>query len=291
MEKIQINKLKKKIVICKDAGAAQIILSYIIKNKVNFDAILSNPAKSLFKKKFKKYTNIPLKSFLNNISSYDEALIGTGRNNFEIEILNQIKKKIKTKGFIDHWCFYKDRFKLGKNKFIYPDKIIAHDEYSFKKLKKTFPKNNVILSKNLYWKEQIKKYKNKYLEGTNNVLILCSSLTEDHFKLSLISNFLKKLRSKNYKGTVILRPHPMDIRKNFKKKFPLLKYINYEISKNNEIGKDISRSNFVIGFKTSSLVLSLKFNKKTFSFHTRRLLKISIPHKRIDNVKKFYNFI
>ena len=50
MEKIQINKLKKKIIVCKDAGAAQIILSHVVKNKINFDAILEDPAKSLFKK-------------------------------------------------------------------------------------------------------------------------------------------------------------------------------------------------------------------------------------------------
>ena len=291
MEKIQINKLKKKIIVCKDAGAAQIILSHVVKNKINFDAILEDPAKSLFKKKIKRYSNISLKSFLNNISSYDEALIGTGVNNFEIKILNKIKNKIKTKSFVDHWCFYKERFRLKKNKYIYPDKIVAHDEYSYEKLKRIFSKKKVILINNPYWLEQIKKYKNKNSDKTKNILILCSSLTENHFKLSLVSNFLIKLRSKNYKGTVILRPHPMDMRKNFKKKFSLLKYINYEISKSNEIGKDISRSTYIVGFKTSSLVLSLKFRKKVFSFHNRRLLKISIPHKKIDNIEEFYKFI
>lgn len=145
--------------------------------------------------------------------------------------------------------------------------------------------------KNSYWIEQIKKYKYRNQRETKNILILCSSLTENHFKPALISNFLKKLISKDYNGTVILRPHPMDIKKNFKKKFPLLRYINHEISKKNEIGKDISRSNFVIGFKTSSLALSLKFKKKTFSFHNKRLLKVSVPYEKIDNVKKFYTFI
>ena len=141
-------------------------------------------------------------------------------NNFEIKILNKIKNKIKTKSFVDHWCFYKERFRLKKNKYIYPDKIVAHDEYSYKKLKKTFSKNNVILIKNPYWKEQLKLYKKKNLNRTKNILILFSSLNEKNFKSKIISNFIKKLKSKNYKGTVILRPHPMDMRKNFKKNFP-----------------------------------------------------------------------
>ena len=48
MEKIQINKLKK-IIVCKDAGQTDNFI-YVVKNKINFDAILEDPAKSLFKK-------------------------------------------------------------------------------------------------------------------------------------------------------------------------------------------------------------------------------------------------
>ena len=53
MEKIQINKLKKKLLFVKMREQPQIILSHVVKNKINFDAILEDPAKSLFKKKLK----------------------------------------------------------------------------------------------------------------------------------------------------------------------------------------------------------------------------------------------
>ena len=268
-----------------------LLSSYLNLNKLKFDACLEEPAKNIFKKKFKKINFVNKKNILRNIKQYDEALIGTGVKYFEAEILNKIKNKIKTKSFIDHWCFFKDRFKLKDNGSVFPDKIIAHDKYSFIKLKKKFPHTKIILLHNPFWIEQTKKYKKDKLTKKKSILILCSSLKEDDFKPILINSFLKKIKKKNFSGNITLRPHPLDIHKNFIKIFPYLKNFNHEISKKNEIGKDIDKACFVVGFKTSSLVLSKKFKKKTFSFHKKKLLKISVPHIHIDYIEKIFKFI
>lgn len=290
MEKLRNNKLKKKIVVCKDAGAAQLVLSYLIAKKIKFDAILEEPALSIFKEKLNKINFISYKNFSKNIAYYDEAIIGTGVKKFEITLLKKIKDKIKTKCFVDHWCFYKERF-LYKKKNIFPSIIVAHDKISYLELKKNFPTQKINLIENYYWKDQIKRFKKYKKNITKNILILLSSLNENDFKPSIIFNFLKNLKNKNFNGKIILRPHPLDVKKKFTKKFPLLRNFHYEISKKREIGEDINRSDFVIGFKTSSLILAKKFKKKTFTFHSLKLLRMSVPHKTIKNINIFYKQI
>ncbi|MBK43638.1 MAG: hypothetical protein CMC83_07220 [Flavobacteriaceae bacterium] len=279
----------KKLVVSKDAGGAVLLSSYLNLNKLKFDACLEEPAKNIFKKKFKKINLINYKNILKNIQHYDEALIGTGVKKFEIKVLNAIKDRIMTKSFVDHWCFYKERFLFNRKKYIFPDKIVAHDHYSKKELKKKFPHQKVILIQNPFWKEQIKKYRQrKNTKSSNTILLLISSLKEKDFNKKTINIFLKNLKKKKFNGFIIIRPHPLDIKKNFIKIFPYLRFLKFKISKNNDIGKDISLSKNIIGFKTSSLVLAKMFKKDVYSFHKKKLLKISIPHcsiKHIDKIK------
>ena len=282
MEKIQNKKL---IVISKDAGGAEILASYLYNNKSNFDAVLDNPAKKIFLKKFSKLKIVSTKKMLKNLNLYSEAYLGTGLKKYEVKILSLIKNKIKTTSFVDHWCFYKERFKLKNKVYVYPDIINAHDTSSYNILKKNFRNSQVLMKSNPYWQEQLDKYYKKNKKIDNQFLLLLPNFNEKNFSLKELNIFFKNFYLLDYKKKFLIRLHPNTKFQKLRESLKYLKFLNYKISNDKDLGYDFSKSKIVIGYKSSALGLSNKFGIKTFSFLKRK--NINIP----SNIKiKYFDY-
>ena len=98
-------------------------------------------------KKIKKFNIGNLKKDLSNIK---EVFLSSGvENEFEMRYLNLFKKKkIKTITFIDHWAYYKERFKYKRN--IYSQMKYGHQINTHFKKQKKFSILKLNLSKTFF---------------------------------------------------------------------------------------------------------------------------------------------
>ena len=107
---------------CHDAGAAELISSYVLQHKLDhqFTFSLSGPSVEIFEKKLGILKNHPIDSV---IQKSDQIFCGTGWNKFEITAMikaRNMKKYLVV--FLDHWVNYKERFEY-KGNLILPDEI------------------------------------------------------------------------------------------------------------------------------------------------------------------------
>ena len=98
----------KVLLIAHDAGGAELILSWILKNKRDFIVSLSVPAKKIFSRKIKNLKNTNYKKSINEC---DWILTGSGlHTNFEYNAINLAKNKNKKViSFLDHWILFRDK--------------------------------------------------------------------------------------------------------------------------------------------------------------------------------------
>jgi hypothetical protein len=284
---MDLTKFKKKLIISRDAGAANMIFNYLKshKSKSIYECYLENPAKKIFKgKNFIKLNNI------SNLHKYNLLITGTSINNkLELQNIKAAKNLgIYTITFLDHWTNYKKRFLL-KKKTILPNEIIAFDNTSLSLAKKIF-KNQIIKNKTI-----LKKVNNSYFKTANhskkNKLLLLSS-NYDSLKKKGIDDkkiiynffqnnyiFLKKKKIKNF----YLKSHPSEQKKKF---IPLIKKLNIKFNIDlkiidKELKKITSTTKYVAGYNSMGLVIAKLSDCTTYEIRIERV-KSDIPSKYID---------
>ena len=257
---MNLNRFRKKLIIAKDAGAANMIYSYLKSKNQTFYCYLKHPADKIFNQRnFIRLKNIK------NLKQYDLLITGTSvKNKLELTSIVSAKKLgIYSVTFLDHWTNYKKRFLL-KKKITLPNEIIAFDSTSFFLAKKIFNyqiiKKSLILSKvnNPYFKIVKSKKKNNLLILSSNYDILRWKKIKDK---KILFNFFKKnhLFFKNKKiNNYFLKNHPSENKKKFislikkvKKEFNIdLKVVNKDLKK---LTKTIKH---VVGYNSMALVIA-----------------------------------
>ena len=108
---MDFQKFKNKLVICKDAGAANMIYSNL--NNVKYSkyyCYLKGPAKQIFKSK--KFIHIRKPR---NLKNFDLIITGTSVDKFDLNFISKAKVEgVRNITFLDHWTDYKKRFLLKK---------------------------------------------------------------------------------------------------------------------------------------------------------------------------------
>ena len=116
-------KFKKKVIlVANDSGGAEILSSWIKREKIDYRAILKGPAKKIFKRKLGK---VPLITLNDSIKGENWFLTGTGwQTTFEYEVIKKARingKRVVT--FLDHWGNYRGRFLRNGKYFSEPFKL------------------------------------------------------------------------------------------------------------------------------------------------------------------------
>lgn len=271
---------------CHDAGAAEILSSFVKKYSFNYIFYIKGPAIKIFKKKLK---NIKILNKKNFIKKLEVILFGTSTNYFELKLLKSLDKKIYSIFFLDHWSFYQKRF-LYKKKFYLPNEIWVSDRYAFDLVGKYFNIKKKIIN-NPYFDEIAKikiKTKSKYFlyvsSNINNSDFYSfrkfNNITFFYYAIKLIKKLkLKNIINKNI-NKIIYKPHPAEYMKNI----PKINYPGYKIkivSNNESIVKLINNSQFVIGYNSTALVVAKILGVKNFNICSK--FESLIPKKYIDN--------
>ena len=135
------------LVVCHDAGGAEIVSAYVKKNKDQyvFYCCVSGPALNIFDKKGLQSLCLPqevsLEScFADSGQVYDMLLTGTSwTTDLERRAIAMAREKgILTASYLDHWVNYRQRFGYpadGWEKTL-PDQIWVGDMYAYKQAEK-----------------------------------------------------------------------------------------------------------------------------------------------------------
>lgn len=265
-------KEKKVLIVCFDAGGAEVISSWINLNKYNnFDYFLKGPSIKIFKSK------ITIKNKKKIIfKNYDLIITGTSLNsNHETDVIKKSKKlNIPVITFMDHWVNYKKRF-LRKKKYFLPNIFIVMDVYAKKIAKKSFTNKKVILIEDFrkkYFEIYYKKYKNKvnnneYLYFSSNYDLIKKNLDLQILKRFLILLKIKKI--KNYK--IFIKNHPSE--KDNKYDHIIDNELFFK-DKSKNLYECISKYNNFFASESMALVYARYGNKNIFNLQTKKLGKI-----------------
>lgn len=280
-------------IVSHDAGAAEILSSYVKNIKGNYIYVLSGPAKKIFQKKIK---NIKIYKLDKAEKISTKLICGTSfKSKIELEAIDKFKKNNKeTIAIIDHWINYKERF-FKNRKLILPDKIWVFDKYAKQLIKKIFPKIRIYLKKNFYFSD-IKKIAKDKIRNKNKSNILYVSEPINNLKQINMNNYkdsrefktvkyffdnIKYITKKNYK--INFRHHPNENYKKYKWLNDVI--INVRFSNQKSLIQDIQNSDIVIGRQTMAMVVGLILKKKVISCIPPDEKRCMLPFKKIKELR------
>jgi hypothetical protein len=281
-------------IVCSDAGAAEIISSYVLKYNLKCVFNLHGPAISIFSKKLEyKIDSVDCKTLVEK-SSW--LLLGTSSYNMH-EHNAIIKAKIAGKyciSYIDHWSGYSRRFLRG-NDLIYPNEIWVTDIYAYKRAIQEFYDIKIRIQKNLYLDHITSSSNTKCKLSDDNITILylgepisesAQMLHGDKMFWGYDEHDSIRYFFKNYPGDlskikrVIIRPHPKE---NPDKYNWVGAYFDFAVdrSENSNLVHDIELADIVVGCSSMAMIVALNMKKPVYSSIPIKSNYPKLPHKDI----------
>jgi hypothetical protein len=282
-----------------DAGGAEIVSSWLRQNPQPYCLVLEGPAVAIFQRKL---GDIEISPLADAIEFCDWVLCGTGwQSNLEKQAI--VKAKAASKkviAFLDHWVNYPDRFQLD-GVTVLPDEIWVGDVDAKILAQKTFPKINVILTPNPYFKDlQIEL---QGIQGSLNdpkqcsVLYVCEPIREhallaygdEHYwgytEEDALQFFLDNITAL---GTTIskinIRPHPSES----KNKYDWARQENSlvtETDSTQSLLEQIAETDVVVGCESMAMVVALLAKKRVISSIPFGGKACALPQTEIENLQ------
>ena len=283
-------------VVCHDAGAANIIVSWLIKMPLHsVKAHMEGPARAIWSQAFPNISTFSLEEVF---SDWSMLLTGTGWAS-DLEHKARIKASsldIFSVAVIDHWTNYKNRF-IRNEKVQLPDHICVTDEYAYTLVQELIPDIEASLMPNSYLDEQVrsifslKQNLSRHSSGETILYVLepirvnwdaDDSRSGEFQALDYFITNITKISSKNVR--IRIRPHPSDTVDKYRY-WVNQQSIKIEISKVNSLAEDIYWSDIVIGCQSYALVVALAAQKRVFSSLPPLAPVLVLPYPGIQQLR------
>ncbi|MBU1895907.1 hypothetical protein KJ641_03495 [Patescibacteria group bacterium] len=301
-----MNKNKKKtLVVCHDAGGAEVVSAYVKKNfnKNDFVCLVAGPAEKIFKRKgltkILIFDKREAKKLLDNNKGLNGLLAGTSwGSGIELDFIKEARKKgIKTASYLEHWVNYRERFgyprKDWKNNL--PDEIWVGDKCAFELASRKFKGVKVKYKPNQYFLEVKKKYKlaqgNKrsgrgILFASEPINSAVNSFGDKRRKIineeNILENILQELTRLQFKNKIIVRLHPAEKKDKYNKLINKYKSkLKIEKSSEKDVFKDLVQVTTVLGMSSMFLVVASLCGKKVISYYPGMRGKLALPEDKI----------
>ena len=268
-----IIKNKKILLVCFDAGGADVISSWLYISKYkNFNSFLAGPSVKIFKSKLKKINQINKLLLV----KYDLVITGTSlKSSHETQIIKKAKKlNIPVISFMDHWVNYKKRF-LRNKKYYLPDIFIVQDSCAKKIAQNAFKSKKIILEKNFRKIYFNSLFKNNFKKKDDKNFLYFSSnydVVKKKTDFSIINrfvNYLEKSKIKNYK--IFIRNHPSEKSNKYNKIIDNKKYFK---DNSKSVYECISNYNNFFASESMALVYAKYGKKNVYNLRTKGIEKI-----------------
>lgn len=258
-----------------DAGASEIIseICSLLSKDVDISYYLSGPAIQIFNR---KSLNVKNNSEISEIMNSDLILTGTGwETDVEsIAIENSKKNNIPCYVVLDHFQHFRSRFKKKDGQWVFPDKIIVTNLYTFHVVKNEISEVPVIHTEDIYIESLLKK--NTFLSKdqkskSHEILYLSdgqpyyqksefsqiSQIAKIEKNCKQIAEFIRKDFSK-----VSVRPHPADLNVN---KAPAKIGGMYFEEVDGDLETLINKSILIIGTDSLAMYVAMKLGARTLT--------------------------
>jgi len=287
------------VVVCNDAGSAEIISSWILTQNEEYLLVLEGPAVQIFSRKI---NNIKTHSLDNALKKADWLVTGTSIfSSLEIDAIAKSKLlNIKSVTFLDHWANYPERFVKNNNQ-IFPDELWAGDSYAYNIAKKIFPNIKVIFQENAYFKSiqtasKILKSQICYDKQNEYILYLCSPVAEhaklihgnekywgydEHDRIRYFMENLHKLKTSSTR--VILRPHPSENPEKYSWVIDEFEPL-VSISDSKTLLEQALESEVVVGCNSMGLAIAIIAGKRAVSLLAPDDADCTIPMKELEHL-------
>ncbi len=262
-------------VVCHDAGAANIIIAYLLDaGGNNWRPYMQGPAKRLWEEAFPELASCDgLDSVLEGV---DFLITGTGwGSDIEHEARKlACQRGIQSVAVIDHWINYRARFVRNGVETL-PDEIWVTDEYAKKLAESEFENIDVVQMPNLYLVnivEEIGIHEDMNSDGKNLLYLLepirntwGDDVINGEFKA--LDFFVKNLSAlgMNKAPSIRLRPHPSDPSDKYDQWISGQNSLNIAIDESVTLAKAIAWSDVVVGCQTYAMVIGLAVGRQVFS--------------------------
>lgn len=286
-------------IVAHDAGGAEIISSYVLKNKLNCKFCLEGPAVEIFRNKIGNITVSPLETL---ILESDLVICGTSWNS---DLENRAIRNARQKGkisiaFLDHWVNYADRFnKCGQ--LCLPDHIWVGDPHAEILARREFPTVPVRRVGNPYLENIISEIKGLEARDDNengqSFLYLCEPIREHSLKLcdnelyfgyteeDAIKFFLSNLHRLGLRvNRILVRLHPSEPRKKYNW---LVSEFNLpiDIQQHGNLASAINVADVVFGCESMAMVVALMAGKRVISCIPPGGRPCSLPFAEIEQLQ------
>jgi len=285
---------------CHDAGAAEIISSYIKQKNIAPLYCLSGPAIKVFERKIGRIDNMLLTDIVKN-SNW--LLCGTSwKSDLEWNIIKEAKKQQKKViVFLDHWVNYRERF-IRNNEECLPDEIWVGDYYAERIAKDNFSNLKIKLIENPYLldiKKQLSRLGKIRVRG-NSVLYVCEPIREhayfkhgdEHYwgytEEEALRFFLTSIDEMfKAKKSIIIRPHPSECLNKYDWVFDEFNHKDIKIDNKKTLLEQIFDSDIVVGCETMAMVVAILAEKEVISSIPPGGRACVLPYKEIKIIKDY----
>jgi len=275
-------------VVCYDAGAANLIFSWLKDWPGKLRPFMDGPAKKMWKLAFPSQ---PLESNLKDVFQDAKALLtGTGwESNLEHDArVIAAERGVYSVATLDHWVNYSQRFERSGICQL-PDKLWVADEYAESIARKTFPDVEVDSMPNLYLIEQLNKIGNPPCLG--NMLYFLEPVRNDWGRgrpgeFQALDYTLENLRyiSDYQNPKIILRLHPSESHDKYQEY--LSRYNFIRIDESPDVASAINNADIVLGVESFALTVALKAKRPVFSTLPPWAPPIRLPQQEIIQLRK-----
>ena len=251
-------------VVCHDAGATNLILSWIDPaNKIR--PVMEGPAAQLWKQRF---AGTELRTLGDALDDAAALLSGTGwGSDLEHRARRMARDaRIRSVAVIDHWVNYGERFVRGAEQVL-PDEIWVTDEDALAIARREFPNLRVELKPNLYLQEQLVRAR-PLADEDRDVLFITEPMRSDWGRgtpgeFQSLEYFLSNRGRAGIprEACIRIRPHPAD---------ELGKYESWlggavTLDRSPNIGAALDGVRWVVGCQSYALFVALKAGRTVIS--------------------------
>lgn len=292
-------------VVAHDAGGAEVLSSWVVKNPGVYFFCLEGPAIPIF---LRKIPTLTLESLKELVEKSEIVVTGSSAtSNLElnaIALCRSCHKRSVT--FIDHWINYRERFTRDQKVFL-PDEIWVGDMLAHQLATSEFPNTNITLVVNPYFTDflkevsEIEKSKsNAYPSDITKLLFIGENIPKTSRKLKKESGIVQysNLDSLSYlienysfianlNAMIRVRAHPSESSTLYRSVIANVRNesLSIEIS-SHTLAEDLVWSDVVCGMSSMALALALKLGRRVICCMPGIDSKSKLPHEDIESLSK-----
>jgi hypothetical protein len=286
-------------IVSHDAGGAEILSSWLRRNRQPYCLVLGGPAIAIFQRKL---GNCEIHPLTQAIELCDWVLCGTSwQSNLEKEAIGEAKiagKKVVA--FLDHWVEFEGRFQ-NQGVSVFPDEIWVGDVDAEIIAKKIFPEVAVVLKSNPYFDDlqiEFKATKESQRDSKKcSVLYVCEPMSEQallqygderyfgYTEEDALQFFLKNIGALGCEiSEIIIRPHPSESNN----KYDWARLANSlvtETASTKTLIEQIVEADVVVGCESMAMVVALLAKKRVVSSISPGGNLCSLPQAEIEHLQ------